>query len=110
MNKLVIFSFIALLCSACDQATDMNAKNIKGYPFSLFEVQKYCTVKRQGDQYLAVNCELAKLKPVSNSCEGVMSAGLKDPKFFCTGGVWMLSDKCYVEMLNTTKGNIKCRK
>ncbi len=109
MKKIAIISLITLLCIACDQATDINAQNVKGYPFSLFEVQKYCTVQRQGDQYLSVSCELPKLKPMMTSCEGIMSAGLKDPKFLCSGGLWALSDKCYVEMLNAKKGNIKCR-
>ncbi len=109
MKNLIVFSVITLLCCACDQASDINSKNIKGYPFSLFEVQKYCTVQRQGDQYLSVSCELAKLKPMESGCEGIMSAGLKDPKFLCSGGLWMLNNKCYVEMLNAQNGNIKCR-
>ncbi len=110
MHKLAVFTLFAWLCSGCDFGTDLNAKNLKGHAFSLFEVQKYCTVKRQGDEYLAVKCELKKLKPVTRGCEGIMPAGLKDPKFLCSGSLWMLSDMCYVEMLDTTAGNIKCQK
>ncbi len=110
MYKIAAYTLITLLVSGCDLASDINASNIKGYSFNLHEVQKYCTVKRQGDKYLAIKCELPKLKPVTTSCEGLMSAGLRDPKFLCSGGLWMLSDQCYVEMLDTQQGNIKCRK
>lgn len=110
MIKPILILLIAGLCSACDLSNDLNVKNIKGYEFSLLDIQEFCTVKRDGDQHLAIHCAKDKLRPVMRSCEGQMAAGLKDPKFYCGGGLWELSKVCYVEMLDTHKGNIKCKK
>ena len=110
MTKLAIILTITFFLSACEFSTDLNVENLKGYEFSLFDIQEHCTVTRDGDRHLAISCDDVKLKPVVRGCEGKMTAGLVDPKFYCSGGLWKLNDICYVEMLNAEKGNIKCKK
>ncbi len=109
MTKLTLLVSIAFLCSACDLSNDLNLKNLKGYDFNLHDVQDHCTVKREGDRHLAIYCDNKKLKPVMSSCEGQISHGLEDPKFYCSGGLWVLNSSCYIAMLNTHKGNIMCK-
>lgn len=110
MTKLTLILSVVFLCSACEFSKDLNVDDIEGYKFSLFDIQEHCTVNRDGDRHLAITCDLPKLKPVVRSCEGNITAGLVDPKFYCSGGLWKLNDICYVEMLNTNKGNIRCKK
>ncbi len=110
MKIFMVLAVILFTCTACDFSTDINAKNLKGYDFSLFEVQEYCTVKRQGKNHLALTCTKKKLRPVMRACEGQLSAGFKDPKVYCSGGLWQLSKKCYIEMLDIKNGNIRCKK
>jgi len=110
MKKIVTVMLLVFTCSACEFSTDINAQNIKGYDFSLFEVQEYCTVKRQGRHYLDITCTKKKLHPVKTGCEGQMTEGLKDPKLYCSGGLWVLSKACYIEMLDIKNGNIMCKK
>lgn len=107
--RIFLVILISTLC-ACDMSKDLNVKSLKGYEFSLTDVQVYCTVKREGDRFMKVNCEKPRLRPVEISCEGQMSEGLADPKFYCTGGLWILNEACYIEMTGTHTGNIKCRK
>lgn len=102
--------FTLLLCSACEFSKDLNVENIKGYEFSLFDIQEHCTVKRDGDKHLAISCAKKSLKPVIRGCEGQMTAGLEDPAFHCSGGLWVLNDICYIQMIDTQSGNVKCRK
>jgi hypothetical protein len=108
--KRLIPLILVLLSSACDVSKDLNVQNIKGYDFSLFDIQEHCTVKRDGDRHLAIQCAKDKLSRLSNSCEGQMSQGLVDPKFYCSGGLWVLNEVCYISMLDSQKGNIKCKK
>ncbi len=110
MKTLLALALMLLACTACEFSTDINAKNIKGYDFSLFEVQEYCTVKRQGKIHLTLACTKKKLRPVMTACEGLLTAGLKDPNFYCSGGLWMLSKKCYIQMLDIKSGNLRCKK
>ncbi len=99
-----------LICIACEFSNDLNIKNIKGYEFNFHDVQDNCTVKREGDRHLAIYCDDKKLQPVMSSCEGQISHGLEDPKFYCSGGLWVLNSSCYISMLNTHSGNIMCKK
>ena len=108
--KRITVIMAALLCAACEFSKDLNVENIEGYKFSLFDIQEHCTVERDGDKHLAITCGKKTLKPVMRGCEGQMTAGLKDPKFYCSGGLWALNDICYIQMLDTQKGNIKCKK
>lgn len=100
----------ALLLAGCEFSTDLNERNLKGYEFNLFEIQKYCTVVRQGDKHLGFNCNRAELNPVVRGCEGLLKAGLKDPKLLCSGGLWILQDICHIQMTSANNGNIICRK
>ena len=109
MNKLIFILLPACLCSACDLTGDINTSKVKGYNFTLFEVQKYCMVKRQGDKYLSLECKQANLKPVMQGCEGQISGGLADVELNCSGGLWVLSDQCRIQMFGASEGGIKCR-
>ncbi len=109
MNKLIIILIIGCLCSACDLTGDINTTKLKGYEFSLFDVQKYCSVKRIGDKYLALECKQANLKPVTQGCEGQITGGLADVDFQCSGGLWVLSDQCQIKMYGADEGGLKCR-
>jgi hypothetical protein len=110
MPKSPFLLLIVLVCTACEFSSDLNLKKLKGYEFNLHDIQEYCTVKREGDQHLAIYCKNKKLKPVISSCEGQMSHGLVDPKFYCSGGLWVLNNSCYIAMLDTHNGNIMCKK
>ena len=100
---------IILLCTACEFSKDLNVKNIEGYEFSLHDIQEHCTVKRDGDKNLAIVCAKKKLNSLVHGCEGQVTKGLSDPRFSCGGGLWVLNKICYIEMLNTHSGNIKCK-
>jgi hypothetical protein len=110
MTKLAIILSMAYLIIGCEFSSDLNVANIKGDEFSHHDVQEYCTIVRQGDEHLDVTCVNKKLRPVMGACEGQMTRGLVDPAFHCSGGLWGLNDICYIEMLSTQKGNIKCKK
>jgi len=110
MIKASIVFFAGILCSACEFSKDLNVKNIKGYEFSLHDIQEYCTVKREGDRHLAIVCTQKKLNSLVHGCEGQMTKGLSDPIFSCSGGLWVLNKTCHIEMLDTHIGNIKCKK
>jgi hypothetical protein len=110
MTKLAFLIPLVLLTMGCKISKELNVKNIEGYKFSLHDVEKYCTIERQGDQHLDVTCSDKKLRPVMGACEGQLTAGLIDPAFYCSGGLWVLNDMCYIQMLSTQKGNIKCKK
>jgi hypothetical protein len=109
MSKLVAISILTYLISACDLTGDINTSKVKGYNFSLFEVQKYCMVKRQGDKHLSLECKQANLKPVTQGCEGQITGGLADVEFNCSGGLWVLSDQCKIKMYGADEGGLKCR-
>lgn len=111
MQKIAAFLLLALGCSACDKMSrELHVKNLRGFSFSYRDVQEQCIVKREGGQAMGVYCETKRLRAVERSCVGQMEAGLKDPKFFCGGGLWQLNNKCYIEMLTTKKGNVRCKK
>lgn len=106
----ILLVIIGLMCSACEFSNDLNVKNIKGYEFSLHDIQEYCTVKREGDKHLAIACTKKTLNPLIHGCEGQMEKGLSDPRFSCGGGLWVLNKTCHIEMIDTHIGNIKCKK
>ena len=109
MSKLAAIPLLVCLISACDLTGDINTSKVKAYNFSLFEVQKYCMVKRQGDKYLSLECKQANLKPVTQGCEGQITGGLADVEFNCSGGLWVLSDQCKIQMFGADEGGLKCR-
>ncbi len=110
MKRIAIYCLALVFCSACDITGDIHTSNLDGYEFSLYEVQRYCKVKRLGDRYLSVNCKLAKLKPVSQQCEGEIFGGLADVDFHCkAAGLWMLTDFCKIKMHGVSDGSFKCR-
>lgn len=101
---------MVLLSAGCEFSKDLNVKNLKGYEFNLHDIQEHCTVKRAGDRHLAIVCAKKKLNPLVHGCEGQMTKGLSDPILSCGGGLWVLNKVCYIEMLDTQSGNIKCKK
>lgn len=110
MVRASIAGLASLLLAGCEFSSDLNERNLHGYEFNLFEIQKYCTVTRHGDKHLGFNCERDELSPVARGCEGLLTAGLKDPKLLCGGGLWILQDICHIQMTGANTGNIICRK
>lgn len=110
MLRVSISGLASLLLVGCEFSTDLNERNLEGYDFNLFEIQKYCTLTRQGDKHLGFDCQQEKLRPVVRGCEGLLQAGLKDPKLLCGGGLWILRDICHIQMTGANTGNIICRK
>ncbi len=107
MNKLVIL-LITLMLSPVGQARDVKATYIKGYDFSVREVQRYCKAKRESGDSLSIHCKKDRLKPVAQSCEGWITGGLDFAKLSCGGGLWVLNNKCKIEMFGASRGNVNC--
>jgi hypothetical protein len=109
MKPLITACCLMIFLSACDLTGDMHTTNIKGYDFSLYEIQRYCSIERIGDTYLTTNCTLAKLKPVTRQCEGEIYGGLADVRFQCKKGLSVLTDFCTAKMYGIKEGGFKCR-
>ncbi len=107
MTKLVTL-LIALILTSMAQGKDVNATYIKGYDFSVRDVQRYCTANRGNGDNLTIQCKDKRLKPVSQSCEGWITGGLDFAKLSCGGGLWILNNKCKIEMIGASRGNVNC--
>lgn len=110
LKKSVLALMATTLLGCEDMSRDLKVKNIQGYDFSLRDIQEGCTVKREGDQAITIMCKSPNLRSVERSCVGQMSAGLSDPKFYCSGGLWVLNESCYIQMTTQQVGNVLCKK
>jgi len=108
MYKSAICLIFMLGCTMSQAAKDVNATYIKGYEFSVRDVQKYCKAKRESGDALSIQCKDKRLKPVERSCEGWITGGLDFARFSCGGGLWVLNKVCKIEMIGHTKGNVNC--
>lgn len=90
-------------------AGDLEGSNISGYDFSYGEIEKNCTAQRVSTDSLAIECKQAKLKPVSRGCEGNVRSGLDDIKLNCGGGLWVMNQRCKIEMRGADRGEINCK-
>ena len=107
MIKLAALLFTCLLAPLA-QGKDVDASNIKGYDFSVRDVQNFCIAKRASGDNLSIHCKKKRLKPVSLSCEGWISGGLEDAKLSCGGGLWVLNSQCKIEMRGASNGEVNC--
>lgn len=106
MRYLVIGS-IVLLCLAT-HAADLEFSHIKGYDFSLGDVQKECQMLRHSGDFLEMKCKKKNMKALHRACEGFITGGLSDVSFTCRGNLWIVSNKCDVKMRSATKGEMSC--
>ena len=100
-------------CLACftiqaASAADLEFSNIKGYDFSLGDVQKECTAHRHSGNQLEIKCKKSNMKPLHRACEGFITGGLSDVSFSCRGDLWIVSNKCQVKMRSAQKGEMSC--
>ena len=107
MLKFTIFILTTALPPAL-YGKDVEATNVKGYDFSVRDVQRYCSAKRGSGDNLTIHCKDKRLKPVSQSCEGWITGGLDFAKLSCGGGLWVLNTQCKIEMIGARRGNINC--
>jgi hypothetical protein len=108
--KALIGLLIPLLLTSPVIAEDMNATNLKGYQFSLLDIEKNCVAQRDGvANTLSIECKGANLNPVRRSCEGYINGGLENVKLTCSGGLWMLNTRCKIMMRGAKKGEFNCK-
>lgn len=88
---------------------DLEGSNITGYNFSYGEIEKNCTAQRISADSLAIECKHANLKAVSRGCEGNVRSGLDDIKLNCGGGLWVVNQRCKIEMRGADRGEINCK-
>jgi hypothetical protein len=107
--KALIRRLIPLLLAMPAFAGGMNASNLKGYNFSLQDIEKSCTAHRDGvTDSLSIKCKGNQLKPVHRSCEGYINSGLEDVKLNCDGDLWVLNTRCKIMMRGAKKGDFNC--
>jgi len=103
--KTLILSVISLSAIAAD----LEGSNVKGFNFSYLDIEKNCSVKREGRESLSIACKGRDLKPVSRSCSGFIAGGLESAKLNCGGALWVLNQKCKIEMRGANRGEINCK-
>ena len=99
---------ITFALTSLAHGTDVKSSNIKGYNFSIRDVQTFCVAKRSSGDNLSVHCKDKRLKPVEQSCEGWITGGLDAAKFSCGGGLWVLNNRCKIEMRGASNGDVNC--
>lgn len=107
--KIALFFILTSLLTSLSLAADLDSTNIKGFQFSYLDVEKNCEAKREGRQSLSIECDGKNLKPVSRSCSGYISRGLESAKLNCGGALWVLNQRCKIEMRGADKGEINCK-
>ncbi len=107
---LKVFSLlISLLSLSTSQAAqNVESSNIKGYNFSVRDVQTYCSAIRANSESLSIKCKESRLRPVALSCEGWITGGLDAAEFRCSGGLWVLNRVCKIEMNGASRGDVNC--
>jgi len=108
MKSAIWMLFILVLPSFCFSA-DLQGSNIKGFKFGYMDIEKNCEVVREGRESLSIECDGSHLKPVSRSCNGFISRGLGSAKLNCGGALWILNQRCNIEMRGPNKGEINCK-
>ena len=107
VRRLISLPFLLFMYPCV--AADIGSSNIPGFQFSYLDVEKGCSAKRDGRTTLAIECKDSNLKPVSRSCEGFLGAGLADASLNCGGQLWILNQRCKIEMRGAEKGDINCQ-
>lgn len=104
-----IFALILAVIPFLSLSAELEGTNIKGFDFSYMDVEKKCSVHREGRESLSIECEGREMKPVSRSCNGFISHGLGSAKLNCGGSLWVLNQRCKIEMRGANKGEINCK-
>jgi hypothetical protein len=107
--KFVLTLIFSLSILSQASAGDLEGSNINGFDFSYIDIEKNCTVQREGQESLSVKCKGSNLKTVSRSCGGYISRGLESAKLNCGGSLWVLNQRCKVEMRGADYGEINCK-
>ncbi len=108
MLKLTFIILCLFMASLAMASPDVNSTNIKGYNFSIRDVQQFCSASRDSAKSISIQCSEKRLKPVARSCEGWITAGLNSIKFSCGGGLWVLNSACTVKMRGASGGEVSC--
>lgn len=107
LPNLTTFIMAFILTSLANGAA-LESSNIKGYKFSIRDVQTFCVAKRASGDNLSIHCKDKRLKAVGQSCEGWITGGLDAAKFSCGGGLWVLNSRCKIEMRGASNGDVNC--
>lgn len=108
LNQTTVI-FATLLLSACFFEADMETDKIEGFTFGYLDIERFCTVKRMGEDHLTVVCEEKRLLPMSQSCSGFITGGLKDTQLNCSGKLWPVKERCQIKMIRVDKGILDCK-
>lgn len=108
MKATMIFILCSLIC-ATSIAADLEGSNINGFQFGYLDIEKQCEARREGRKSLSIECEGKALKPVSRSCSGFINRGLGSAKLNCGGALWVLNQRCKIEMRGADYGEINCK-
>ncbi|MFY0701085.1 MAG: hypothetical protein JXR04_09695 [Bermanella sp.] len=106
---ILLSILFSLLITQQAFSADLEGSKVKGFDFSYVEIEKNCTVNREGQDSLSVSCKGGKLKSVSRSCGGYISRGLESAKLNCGGSLWVLNQRCKIEMRGADYGEINCK-
>lgn len=107
---LITLTCLGLLSGCFFGRQDEKTANLKGFNFSWADIESYCSVRRLGDtDNLVLSCSDRRLRPISQSCEGFITGGLRDTQLSCSGQLWVVRDKCEIKMREATRGEIACR-
>lgn len=105
----ILLSFAALILTPQLSAAEANPDWIKGYKFTLLDVQKKCIAKRNGmANTVSVECHGKNMKAMGRSCEGLIQGGLDSVHLNCSGGLWNLNSDCNIEMRTESRGEFNC--
>ena len=106
-----ILLLLAIFLSGCFfERQDEKSINLKGFNFSLADIEGKCAARRLGDtDNLVLSCSDPRLRPVSQSCEGFITGGLRDTQMTCSGGLWIVKEHCVIKMRSAERGEIACR-
>ena len=110
MKSIILFSTVILLAGCFFERQDEKSINLKGFNFSFADIEGLCAARRLGDtDNLVLSCSDPRLRPVSQSCEGFITGGLKQTQLTCSGGLWIVKDHCEIRMRSSHRGEIFCR-
>lgn len=106
--KYVLFFLISLFINVT-MAAELEGSNISGFNFGYLDIEKNCTAKREGQDSLSIECKGSDLKPVSRGCGGYITRGLESAKLNCGGSLWVLNQRCKIEMRGADYGELNCK-
>ncbi|WP_396588981.1 hypothetical protein [Bermanella sp. R86510] len=97
------------LIAGCGIGTELDASNIGSYDFNYFDIEKLCTAQRERSGQLSLECKDKRLSPISRSCSGFIDGGLDSAKLNCSGDLYVVHQRCKVEMRGADWGELNCK-